>query len=149
MNGKGQRIAVAAAICAAVLAAAGAAFAALGGHGAAATTVRVTEREYRITLSKTRLDAGKVVFRIHNAGKLSHAFAVSGGGMMHVVRTALIAPGKTTTLDVTLAGGTVHVWCPVKGHAALGMRTTFTVVGAHAPAPTPATTTSGGGSAWG
>ena len=109
---------------------AGAAVAALGGRAAtAATTVKVTEREYHIALSTTTPPAGTIAFKIHNAGHLTHQFDVSGGGLKAVARAGSIAPGATRTLTVKLSGGTVKVWCPVPGHAALGMKATLRVKG--------------------
>jgi uncharacterized cupredoxin-like copper-binding protein len=152
MQGRRQKLAVGAAAVAVALALAGAALAALAAHsaGRAATTITVTEREYHITLSKRSFAAGKVVFVIHNTGKLHHALAVAGGGLHGTVRTPMIAPGKSGTLSVTLtSGGTVKVWCPVPGHAALGMSTSFAVHGGSGTASTPAPATTSGGSTWG
>jgi uncharacterized cupredoxin-like copper-binding protein len=147
-------LAFAAAAAAIALALAGAALAAIRTHTSGGTTVRVTEREYHITLSRTSLPAGTVTFSIHNAGKLAHGFSIAGAGMK-TVTLKTIAPGATKALTVKLAGGKVSVWCPVPGHAALGMKGSLTVKGASASSGgatggnTGGTTTSGGGDAWG
>jgi plastocyanin len=125
------------------LAAAGAALAtqALGApDGAAAGTVKVTVREYAIVMSPASIAAGSVTFTVHNAGRTAHVIAVSGGGLA-AVRTPLIPAGATRTLRVKLGGGTVRLWCPVGGHAALGMKATLRVRGAVAPTPTRPTPT--------
>jgi len=125
-----QGTAVVAAVLAIALALAGAAVAALTTATKAATTsVRVTEREYHIAMAPTSLPAGAVRFTIHNAGHLTHGFALSGAGLASVKKVKQIAPGATRTLTVTLKGGTLRVWCPVPGHAALGMKTTVKVHG--------------------
>ena len=151
MQGQGQRLAVGAAVTAVLLGLAGAAAAALVGHAASArtTTIRITEREYHMTLSTRSVAAGKVTFVIRNTGKLRHEFAVVGGGLAHAVRAPAIAPGATRPLTVTFTrGGTVKVWCPL--HSALGMSTSFAVKGGTtAPATTPAADTTTGGSTWG
>lgn len=148
MRRRGQRVALVAAAAAVALALAGAAVAALHGH--AGTTVKVTEREYHITLSKASLAAGTVTFAIHNAGKLAHGLALAGAGLK-TVKIAHIAPGATRTLTVKVAGGTLSLWCPVPGHAALGMKASLAVKGAAASggASSGGTTTTGGGNAWG
>jgi Copper binding proteins, plastocyanin/azurin family len=70
-----------------------------------------------------------------------------------VKKTLAIAPGQTRTLTVKLAsGGTVQVWCPMPGHAALGMKTSLKLGGTvSVPIGGVSTTpdTSTGGDAWG
>jgi plastocyanin len=130
MKNNRPRIALVAVGTAASLALAGAAVAAMRGHSAhAGTAVKVTEREYHITLSSVTLSAGTVTFSIHNAGHLVHQFDLSGGGVK-LARAGSIKPGTTRTLTVKLSGGTVRVWCPVPGHAALGMKASLKVNGA-------------------
>ena len=57
------------------------------------------------------------------------------------------------TLTVTLESGTYSIWCPVPGHAAQGMKTSFSASGGSgvSATTTSATTTDsgGGGAAWG
>jgi uncharacterized cupredoxin-like copper-binding protein len=142
MNKRRQTALVSAAFAVA-LALAGAAVAAFQGRAAsAATTIKVTEREYHIALSTTTPKAGTITFAIHNAGHLTHQFDVSGGGLKAIAKASAIAPGKTKTLTVKLGGGKVSVWCSVPGHAALGMKATLKVSGA-AAAPAGAATTPG------
>jgi uncharacterized cupredoxin-like copper-binding protein len=145
MQRKRQSLALVAAGIAVALAVAGAAVAALQGHAAtAATTIKVTEREYHIALSTTTPAAGTITFKIHNAGHLTHQFDVSGGGLSAIAKAGAIKPGATKSFTVKLAGGTVKVWCPIPGHAALGMKATLKVkggTGASTPTPSPNTTT--------
>ncbi|HET8893278.1 MAG TPA: hypothetical protein VFM96_04195 [Gaiellaceae bacterium] len=132
---------VAAAIAVALALAGGAAAALLGRSSAATTTIKVTEREYHIALSTTTPAAGTITFSIRNAGHITHQFDVSGGGLTAIAKAGAIRPGTTKSLTVKLAGGTVKVWCPLPGHAALGMRATLRVKGASSPTPTPSPTT--------
>jgi len=140
----------------AALALAGAALAGVVAHASASkTTIRVTEREFKIGLSATKAPAGPVRFEIKNTGKLAHALAISGAGVK--TRTKLIQPGKTVVLLVTLKRGTYSLWCPVPGHAAQGMKANLTLTqsgGGGSPATTSGgggggTTTDSGGAAWG
>lgn len=151
-------LALFAAAVAVALALAGAALAAVMSHGSASasasTAIKVTEREYKLTLSRRTAAAGTVAFTVHNVGHVKHALAVSGGGLSGVKKTLAIAPGKTRTLIVKFTtGGTVQVWCPMPGHAALGMKTSLKVGSGTTSVPvggvstTPNTST--GGDAWG
>ena len=137
------------------LALAGAALAATVSHrSATTTTIKVTEREYHIALSATSAKAGSVTFVVHNAGKISHRLDLAGGGLSKTVALATIKPGTTRKVTVKLSGGKVSLWCPVPGHAALGMKTSLKVAGSSTAPATGSgaygtTDTSTGGSAWG
>jgi uncharacterized cupredoxin-like copper-binding protein len=90
------------------------------------TTVNVSEFEYRYTLSQDSVACGSVTFVQKNTGGATHNFdlvGVAGGN------GALISPGQTTTMTVTLRPGTVNYQCDVQDHAALGMVGRLTVTG--------------------
>ena len=128
----------------AALALAGAAAAGVVAHASASkTTIRVTEREFKIGLSATKAPAGPVRFEIKNTGKLAHALAISGAGVK--TRTKLIQPGKTAVLLVTFKQGAYTLWCPVPGHAAQGMKAKLLTLTQSGGGGSPATTSSGGG----
>ena len=130
----------------AVLALGGAAVALAVRSIPAKTTVTVTEREYRITLSTKTPPAGLVRLVVHNAGHVAHALSVSGPGLA-TRSTGAIPPGATKALQVTLRGGTFTVWCPIGSHAAAGMKTTLAVRGGIVPpigTSTQSATTGGG-----
>jgi hypothetical protein len=115
-----------------VLALGGAAAALAVRSGPAKTTVTVTEREYRISLSTKALPAGPVRLVVHNAGRVAHALSISGPGLA-TRTTGTIRPGATKTLLVTLGGGAFTVWCPIGAHAASGMKASLTVRGSVLP----------------
>jgi plastocyanin len=132
------------------LALTGAAAAALMGHRSAhATRVTVTESEYKIVVAPAKLQAGTATFVVRNRGKLAHALDISGPGLT-TVKVPTIAPGKSRAVTVKLGGGTFKLWCPIAGHAALGMSRTIVVSGGSGSGgtTTPGTTTDSGG-AWG
>jgi iron uptake system component EfeO len=123
-------MAFAAAGVAVALALAGAAVAAVAAGGSTTkTTIKVTEREYHIAISTSSARAGTVTFSVHNAGKVAHELDLAGGGLKSTAHLATIAPGKTRTVTLRLTGGTLSLWCPVPGHAALGMKTSLKVTG--------------------
>ena len=73
------------------------------------------------------------------------------------VKVPTIAPGKSRTVTVKLGGGTFKLWCPIPGHAALGMTRSLTISGTAASGgatsggggTTPPGTTTNSGDAWG
>jgi iron uptake system component EfeO len=86
-----------------------------------ATSIKVTASEFKFVLSPTSATAGSVTFTITNKGKLSHDFSIGGK------KSALIAPGKSGKLTVTLKAGKYPYKCTVPGHAAAGMKGMFVV----------------------
>src|SRR2546423_10700679 len=72
---------------------------------AAATTVTVTMKEFKFTLSKTRVPHGAVTFKLVNRGKLPHDFSIAGK------KSKLIGKGKTGMLQVTLRAGKLAYKC--------------------------------------
>ncbi len=73
-------------------------------------------------------------FRVTNNGTLEHNFEIAGDGINNFFDTNL-KPGDTRTMVVDLKPGTYRVWCPVNGHAQLGMDMQLTVVAAGTTTP--------------
>jgi uncharacterized cupredoxin-like copper-binding protein len=85
----------------------------------AATTVSVKAgkpSEFRFTLAKKSVKAGKVTFTIANKGTVPHDFSIHGK------KTKLIKPGHSAKLTVSLKKGSASFKCTVPGHAADGMK---------------------------
>ena len=89
----------------------------------AATTIQVKGGEFFFRLSKkTIAKPGKVTFSFKNVGHVTHDFSILGK------KTRLIQPGRTTRLVVTFKKKGKYVYkCTVPGHAAAGMKGSFTV----------------------
>jgi uncharacterized cupredoxin-like copper-binding protein len=129
----------------AALAAAGLA-AGLFASGSAATTttkkpklvtskVTVIASEFKFAFSKRTVPAGTVIFTVVNKGKIAHNFFIAGKV------TPMLLPGKSAKLTVKLKKkGHYAYLCTVVGHAAAGMRGTFSV-GVKAVPPPKVTTT--------
>src|SRR6184192_2069616 len=85
--------------------------------------------EWKVELSTRTIAAGTVTFTVANVGSIPHAFEVEGQGIEQ--ETAVIQPGSSATLTLSLKPGTYEVYCPVgkDSHKKLGMNTRLTVVG--------------------
>jgi uncharacterized cupredoxin-like copper-binding protein len=99
----------------ALLVAAGA-MALLAPSSPGATSIAVTGKEFKFTLSPKTAKAGSATFRFTNRGKVKHDFKIAGK------KTKIIGPGKSATLKVTLRKGSIPYLCTVPGHAASGMK---------------------------
>lgn len=90
---------------------------------ASATTISVSGKEFSFRLSKKSISRpGKVTFKFKNNGTVQHDFSINGK------KTRLIGPRKTASVAVTFRRkGTYRYVCTVPGHAAAGMKGTFTV----------------------
>ncbi len=110
------------------------------------TRLTVTETEYKLTLSRRQLAAGTTTIVAVNKGKLAHSLSISGPGLKKRLFSGTIAPGSSRTTTVKLKAGSYTLWCPVDGHAGLGMKTTLKV-GSGSSGSGGGTTTSG--SSWG
>jgi uncharacterized cupredoxin-like copper-binding protein len=85
------------------------------------TTVKVSALDtLRFTLSTKRAKHGKVTFVVTNKGNLPHDFWIAGK------KTPKLGHNKTARLTVTIKVGKNPYKCTVPGHAAAGMKGTFT-----------------------
>src|SRR2546427_2275771 len=85
--------------------------------------VSVTLSEWKVELSARTIGAGTVTFTVANVGTIPHALEVEGQGIEQ--ETAVIQPGASATLTLTLKPGSYEVYCPVgnDSHKKLGMMT--------------------------
>lgn len=97
-----------------------------GGSGSGDNlTVNVVALEFKFTLDTSQARPGTITFVVRNDGHMQHDFAIDGNGVDE--KTPMIDPGETATLEVTLESGSYSYAYTVPGHAAMGMRGTFTV----------------------
>jgi uncharacterized cupredoxin-like copper-binding protein len=87
--------------------------------------------EFAVKLSKKELiPAGKVIFKVTNAGAIGHNFKVCAKAFTAKAlpdacvgtQTKLLGKGKTQTLTLTLRKGQYEFLCSLSGHAKNGMK---------------------------
>lgn len=102
---------------------------ATGTSGAAggATTVIATETEFHIALSRTAFSPGTYTFTVEDKGQATHNLVITGPGVNHAKTPALLSPGQSGSVTVTLQKGTYDIYCGVPGHKARGMDVHITV----------------------
>jgi uncharacterized cupredoxin-like copper-binding protein len=88
-----------------------------------ATTVQVSESEFKIVLASTELKAGKITFDVKNAGAIPHDLAFVGMSE----KTKQIPAKGSAKLTVTLKPGNYELYCSVPGHKEAGMDLKITV----------------------
>jgi uncharacterized cupredoxin-like copper-binding protein len=103
--------------------------------------VNVTLSEFRVRASAHRAAAGKITFRVTNAGKIEHEMVVlrtskPAGALGHASRIKEVVhmgevsglkPGATKTLVLSLKRGHYSLVCNLPGHYMAGMHTDFVV----------------------
>ena len=113
--------------------------------------IAVKETEFKLTPSDPSAKSGKVTITATNAGTVTHAIEVEGGGAGGKdARSADIAPGKSATLTVDLKPGKSYEWyCPIDNHKGMGMKGEIKVSGSGATASSTSKTSTGGASSGG
>ena len=93
------------------------------------TSVGVGEREWRVSLYRTRVPTGVVRLNVHNYGEDGHDLAVRNHDGRVLATIPEVSPGEGDTLRVRLRRpGRYVVFCSLEGHEAKGMRARLVVV---------------------
>jgi plastocyanin len=99
-----------------------------GGAGEVQRTIRVRENEFRILLPAARtLPPGEYDFTVRNVGKVPHDLVIEGGTLDEEAKTALLDPGESAELKVSLGKGSYELYCSVPGHREAGMEAKLAV----------------------
>jgi uncharacterized cupredoxin-like copper-binding protein len=78
--------------------------------------------EFGYKLSKKKVPAGIVVFKVKNVGSIAHDFKIGGK------KTKSLASGKSQTIRVTLTKvGKQNYLCTLPSHAIAGMKGVLTI----------------------
>jgi uncharacterized cupredoxin-like copper-binding protein len=96
------------------------------GASSAPTTVKATETDFHIALSKKTFSPGTYTFVAINKGQVTHALKITGPGLKNSA-TKDISPGQSAKLTVTFKKGAYDIFCPIPGHKAMGMNANIVV----------------------
>jgi plastocyanin len=84
--------------------------------------IQAVTTEFRLTLSRIRVPAGRVRIELANYGEDPHDLKLRRIGGTRVYTIPETAPGERTTRTFRLWAGRYQVWCSVADHRSLGMR---------------------------
>ncbi len=87
------------------------------------TSVGVGEREWRVSLYRSRVPVGRVRLNVRNFGEDGHDLSVRTRAGRVLGTLPELRPGKTGSLTLRLRKpGRYVVFCSLEGHEELGMR---------------------------
>lgn len=82
----------------------------------------VTGREYGLSLSRTKVDAGEAIIQLYDFGEDPHDLVLQRVGSLGLFTTGEVLPGETGELRMKLRKASRYrLWCSIEGHAELGM----------------------------
>ena len=91
------------------------------GAAAAPRTVKVKAFEFAYEPKQITVPPGAVVFEVTNTGSIEHTFLIDDPAKKLLGKIAVISPGKTEKLTVTLRAGVHTIYCDLAGHREAGM----------------------------
>jgi hypothetical protein len=92
------------------------------------TPVGVGEREWRISLYRSKVPTGRVKFNVRNFGEDGHDLAVRTVDGRVLGLLPELKPGRSGTLTLRLRKpGRYRVFCSLEGHEAKGMHAVLRV----------------------
>jgi len=91
------------------------------------TRLQAVADEFRFSLSRSRVPAGRVTIELANFGEDAHNFKLRRVGGTHVYTIGKTLPGARTTKTLRLRHGRFTYWCSVADHEARGMNGTLRV----------------------
>ena len=89
--------------------------------------VQVVAQEFRLSLSRLHVRAGRVVVELVNAGEDAHDLRLRRVGGTRVVAWPTLRPGAHLDRGLTLRPGRYSLWCGLPGHRKLGMQAVLVV----------------------
>lgn len=89
-------------------------------------TLTAVEQDFSISLDEETLTAGEYEIEVRNEGGATHDLRIERDGE-DIASTAVIAPGASATLAVTLEPGEYVLYCSVGNHRSRGMELSVTV----------------------
>jgi len=90
--------------------------------------VQVVAQEYRYSLSRTKVKAGRVIVELVNRGQDTHDLDLKRVGGTRVFRFPKVQPGQVVDRELRLRPGKYVLWCGIADHRKRGMRAFLRVV---------------------
>lgn len=90
--------------------------------------VQVVAQEFRYSLSRRTIRAGRAIVELRNGGEDAHDLRLRRVGGTRVYAWPNVTAGDVADRTLTLRPGIYALWCSVAGHRALGMRATLVVL---------------------
>jgi hypothetical protein len=90
--------------------------------------VQVVAQEFRYTLSRTKVRAGRVIVELVNNGQDTHDLDVERIGSTRIFRFPSVQPGQVVDRELKLAPGRYQLWCAIADHRERGMHAMLRVV---------------------
>ena len=90
--------------------------------------VQVVAQEFRYSLSRTKVRAGRVIVELDNHGQDTHDLDVRRIGGTHVFHFPSVQPGQVVDRELKLEPGRYQLWCAIADHNERGMHAVLRVV---------------------
>jgi hypothetical protein len=96
--------------------------------------VQVVAQEFRYTLSREKVRAGRVIIELVNHGQDTHDLDIRRVGATRIFRFPSVQPGQVVDRELKLVPGRYLLWCAIANHREMGMHAQLRVV---RPKPAP------------
>ena len=90
--------------------------------------VQVVAQEFRYSLSRTKVRAGRVIVELVNHGQDTHDLDVRRIGGTHVFHFPSVQPSQVVDRELKLGPGRYQLWCAIADHNERGMHAVLRVV---------------------
>jgi hypothetical protein len=90
--------------------------------------VQVVAQEFRYSLSRTRVRAGRVIVELVNRGQDTHDLDLRRLGGTRIIHFPDVQPGQVVDRELKLRPGRYLLWCAVADHRERGMHAYLRVV---------------------
>jgi hypothetical protein len=90
--------------------------------------VQVVAQEFRYSLSRTTVRAGRVIVELVNRGEDTHDLDLRRVGGTRTIHFPSVQPGQVVDRELKLVPGRYVLWCAVADHRERGMRAVLRVV---------------------
>jgi len=90
--------------------------------------VQVVAQEFRYSLSRRKVKAGRVIIELVNRGEDTHDLDLKRVGGKRIFHFPDVEPGHYVDRELRLRPGRYVLWCAIADHSERGMRATLRVV---------------------